>query len=83
LCRGSLYSNLTDITANDQKVSSEAVLCLTSTKLTGAITSVNTEKERSTFFERNNFSPTKKLLAETVMEEARKNNFVVKIQFSQ
>lgn len=45
-----LYCNLSDVIANGKKIKSEAVLCLTSSKLKGAITSSSTKKEISTSF---------------------------------
>lgn len=77
-----LYSNLTEVTVNDQKIKSEAVLCLTSSKLKGAITSSSTKNEISTFFEVNNFSTSQILLVETIITEAKQNKFIIKIQSS-
>ena len=77
-----LYSNLSEVTVNEKNVKSEAVLCLTSAKLNGAISSASDEKETADFFAENNFSAAQKLLVETVFAEAKHNNFSVKIQFS-
>ena len=77
-----LYSNLSEVTVNGNKMKSEAVLCLTSSKLKGAITSSSTEKEISAFFEENHFSSAQILLIETLIAEAIHNNFSIKIQFS-
>jgi len=77
-----LYSNLSEVTVNEKAIKSEAVLCLMSLKLKGAISSASAEKEISTFFDENNFSASQKLLIETVIAEAIQNNFVVKLQFS-
>ena len=77
-----LYSNLTEVIANGKKIKSEAVLSLTSTKLKGSITSLNTKKEISTFFEDNNFSTLQISLVETIFAEAKQNKFIIKIQFS-
>lgn len=77
-----LYCNLSEVTANGQKIKSEAVLCLTSSKLKGAINSSSTKKEIAHFFDENNFSTSQRLLIETVIEEANQNKFIVKIQFS-
>lgn len=46
-----LYCNLSDVTANGKKIKSEDVLCLTSAKLKGAVTSESTKKEIEEFFE--------------------------------
>ncbi len=77
-----LYCNLSEVTANGQKIKSEAVLCLTSSKLKGAINSSSTKKEVSHFFDENNFSAAQKGLIETVIAEANQNKFILKVQFS-
>lgn len=77
-----LYCNLSDVTANGKKIKSEAVLCLTSPKLKGAITSSSTKKEISAFLEVNKFSKQQISLVETIMAEAKQNKFIIKIQFS-
>ncbi len=77
-----LYCNLSEVTANGQKIKSEAVLCLTSSKLKGAINSSSTKKEISHFFDENNFSAAQKGLIETVIAEANQNKFILKVQFS-
>ena len=77
-----LYCNLSDVSANGKKIKSEAILSLTSTKLKGSITSLNTKKEISTFFEDNNFSTLQISLVETIFAEAKQNKFIIKIQFS-
>lgn len=77
-----LYCNLSEITANGQKIKSEAVLSLTSSKLKGAINSSSTKKEISLFFDENNFSTTQKALIETVIAEANQNKFIIQIQHS-
>jgi hypothetical protein len=77
-----LYCNLTSVTINGKKTASEAVLSLTSTKLKGAITSSNTKKEIHSFFEKNNFSNQQIIFVESVISEAKKNKFIIKIQHS-
>lgn len=77
-----LYSNLSEVIVNENKVESEAVLCLTSAKLKGAISSSSNEKEIADFLAENNFSNAQKLLIETVFAEAIENNFIVRLQFS-
>ena len=77
-----LYCNLSEVTANGQKIKSEAVLCLTSSKLKGAISSSSTKKEITYFFDENNLSASQKVLIETVIAEANQNKFIVKVQFS-
>jgi hypothetical protein len=77
-----LYCNLTEVTANGIKIKSEAVLCLTSSKLKGSISSNSIKSELTKFFKINNFSYTQILLVETVIKEATQNKFVIKIQYS-
>jgi len=77
-----LYCNLSDVSANGKKIKSEAVLFLTSTKLKGSINSSSTKKELSSFFEANKFTTKQILLVETIFTEAKRNKFIIKIQFS-
>jgi hypothetical protein len=77
-----LYSNLSEVTANAQTMKSEAVLCLTSSKLRGSVNSSSTKKEISDFFDENNFTDSQKRLVEIVIAEANQNKFMVKVQFS-
>jgi hypothetical protein len=77
-----LYCNLSEVTVNEQNIKSDAILCLTSSKLKGAIDSLSTEKEISHFFENNGFSLTQKELVATVIDEAIQNSFTVKVQYS-
>lgn len=77
-----LYCNLSNVTANGHKINSEAVLCLTSSKLKGAINSSSIEKEITHFFVENNLSASQKMLIETIFLEAKNNKFIIKIQYS-
>ncbi|NJM54268.1 MAG: hypothetical protein HC846_13335 [Blastocatellia bacterium] len=77
-----LYSNLSEVAVDEKEIPSEAVLCLTSDELKGAISSVSSVDEIADFFEENLFSSTQKQLIEIVISEARQNSFVVKVQFS-
>lgn len=77
-----LYCNLSKVVANGQQIKSEAVLCLTSSKLKGAISSSSNEKEMAHFFDENNFSVAQKELIATVLAEANQNKFILKVQFS-
>lgn len=77
-----LYSNLTDVKANNKNMKSCPVLLLTSSHLTGSIRSSDTKKERDNYFENNGLSSSQKEMIETVMTEAIKNNFTVKLQYS-
>ncbi len=77
-----LYSNLTDVSLNGKKLKSEAVLCLTSTKLIGEISSNSKEKDISTFFQTNNFTEIQFKLINKIFTEANNNNFIIKIKHS-
>lgn len=77
-----LYCNLSDVSVNGKKIKSEAILSLTSTKLKGSINSSSTKKEMTNFFEVNKFSKLQILLVETIFTEAKRNKFIIKIQFS-
>jgi len=76
-----LYSNLKYVTIGGKKTSCKAILSLTSTKLEGSITSLNAKKDIQTFFEKNNFSSQQKLLVESIISEAKKNRFIINIQY--
>lgn len=78
-----LFSNLTLVTIKGKKINSEAVLSLTSTKINGAINSKDTKKDILNFIERNNFTQQQKLLVDSLISEAKKNKFLIKIQHSQ
>ena len=77
-----LYCNLTDVTVNGIKIKCEAVLCLTSSKLKGGISSFSTKSELSTFFAKNNLSESQIFLIETVIAEAKQNKFIIKVKYS-
>ncbi len=77
-----LYCNLSEVIVDGKEIKSEAVLSLTSAKLKGAIDSSSTKEEISAFIQENKISASQETLIETVIAEARKNNFVVRIQFS-
>ncbi|MDO9153588.1 MAG: hypothetical protein Q7U47_07775 [Paludibacter sp.] len=77
-----LYSNLSEVTVNGVKMESEAVLCLTSTKLIGGISSNGTKSELTKFLVDNKLSDSQKLLLETIFAEAKQNKFTIKVQHS-
>jgi len=77
-----LYCNLSEVVVDGQALKSAAVLSLTSAKLKGAIDSSSTNEEISDFVRKNNISGSQQALIETVIAEARQNNFTVRIQFS-
>lgn len=77
-----LYSNLSEVAVDGKPLKSEAVLSLTSSKLKGAIDNSSNKDETAKFFIENKFSAAQKTLIETVIAEAKQNNFSVKILFS-
>ncbi|MHB8261678.1 MAG: hypothetical protein ACYDCN_16740 [Bacteroidia bacterium] len=77
-----LYCNLSEVIANGNKTKSEAILCLTSSKLIGGITSSSTKGELTTFYTNNNLSASQIILIDTVIAEAKQNNFIIKVQYS-
>lgn len=77
-----LYSNLIDVKVNNKKMESCPVLKLTSSHLLGSISSSDTKNKRDKYFEKNKLSFFQKTMIETVMREASKNNFIVKLQYS-
>ncbi len=77
-----LYCNLSEVTVDGKEMKSEAVLSLTSAKLKGAINSSSTKEEISNFVKENKISASQETLIETVIAEAKENNFIVRIQFS-
>lgn len=77
-----LYCNLKDVTINGEKIKSEAILSLTSSKLKGSISSKSAKGDLTNFFKNNNLSNTHILLVETIIKEAKQNKFIIKIQYS-
>lgn len=77
-----LYSNLTDVKVNGKNIKSRPVLLLTSSHLKGDVSSQDKKTDRETFFDKNNFTSSQKLLAEELITEAKQNKFIVKIQYS-
>ncbi|MCX6279957.1 MAG: hypothetical protein NT004_17980 [Bacteroidetes bacterium] len=77
-----LYCNLSEVTADSKKIKSEAILCLTSSKLKGGITSSSSKSELSEFFKNNSLSVSQILLIETIIAEAKQNKFIIKVQYS-
>lgn len=77
-----LYSNLTSVTANKKKITSVAVLSLTSSKLKGSVSSTDNKTTISAFFTKNKFTTSQIKLVNEVFEEANQNNFIVQLGFS-
>jgi hypothetical protein len=78
-----LYSNLSEVTVNDRKMNSEAVLVLTSTKINGKISSKSSAREKSDFISNNHFLLAQSGLIDLLFREAEENNFTVQIVYAQ
>ncbi|MDR1182646.1 MAG: hypothetical protein LBL13_11770 [Bacteroidales bacterium] len=77
-----LYSNLQDVEINGQKMTSQSVLSLTSTKLVEEITSKTCSADKEKFIAENNFTPDLQMLISTLFREANENNFTVKMGYA-
>lgn len=77
-----LYSNLKDVKANGIEMNSCPILLLTSSHLTGSLSSLDSKNKRDKYFKSNKFSASQIAIMETVITEANKNNFTVKLQYS-
>jgi len=78
-----LFSNLTNVTADEVTVKSTAMLVLTSPCIKGMVMSSDCAQSCDTFLKRNEFSITQQGLIKTLFEEANRNNFIVEIRNSQ
>lgn len=77
-----LYSNLNNVSFEDNTYQSLAVLNLTSNKLKSEINSKSSVIEINKFIELNNLNEKQKAVINIIFEEANKNNFLIKIQHS-
>ncbi len=77
-----LYCNLIDVKVNNKRIKSCPVLLLTSSRLTDSMSSLDTKQKRDKYFEKNKFSNSQKTMIETLITEANKNNFIVKLIYS-
>ncbi|HPS28984.1 MAG TPA: hypothetical protein PLZ43_01930 [bacterium] len=77
-----LYCNLSEVIVDGVKMASTALLNLTSSKLIGDINSKSSVKEIKEFFEKNHLSKLQIKLVDTLMDEAKQNNFTIKIQYA-
>ena len=77
-----LYSNLTQVRANEKIFKSKPVLKLTSSMLNGRISSTSSFAELDLFFYGNQFTNAQKEFIGVLLEEARENHFIVQIEYS-
>jgi hypothetical protein len=77
-----LYCNLKEVQADGRKTKHCPVLRLTSSKLKGSITSLDSKSKRDIYFEKNKFTETQIKTMKTVINEANKNKIIVKLQYS-
>jgi hypothetical protein len=74
-----LYSNLCEVVINGKKMKSQAVLNLTSPKISGEISSKDPAWERGDFLLLNNFPQEQIRFIDVLLDEAVENGFTVKI----
>lgn len=77
-----LFSNLSNVTIDNQSVKYKAILVLTSAKIKGQIYSSDSENNFDTFISKNKFDTRQSNFIKTLFNEATNNNFIVQIQFS-
>ena len=74
-----LYSNLKNVRVGNESVSSKPVLRLTSSKIEGNISSESDSAEIDKFLVINRFNTNQKGFVQKLFQEARENNFEIKI----
>ena len=74
-----LYTNLENVTIDENSFLSLPVLRLTSERIAGELSSNSTEQERERFFRVNNFNERQASLMQNLFAEAFENNFVVSL----
>ncbi len=74
-----LYTNLENVTINDNSFISLPILRLTSEKIIGEIYSNSVEAEQKQFFQTNNFNHRQTELVQNLFAEAKENNFTVNL----
>lgn len=77
-----LYTNICDVRVNNQKVTTYPKLLLTSSNLTGILTSNSPLEERTIFYQNNNIKQSNINDIETILEEAQINKFEIIIQYA-
>jgi hypothetical protein len=75
-----LYSNLCEVEVNGKKMKSQAVLNLTSPKISGEISSEIPVLDRAAFLLDNNFSQKQTVFINTLLDESIENGFMIKIK---
>ncbi|MGI8494016.1 MAG: hypothetical protein ACR2L1_01725, partial [Pyrinomonadaceae bacterium] len=75
-----LYSNLKNARVGNESVSVRAVLRLTSSRIEGGIASDSELKDVEDFLQINRFNTNQKGFITKLFQEARGNNFVIKIE---
>lgn len=77
-----LYTNLKEVFINNKEYKPIPVLKLTSTKLTSSISSNNNPDKIAEFITQHDFSISQKEIIEKLFDEAKKNDFLAKIEKS-
>lgn len=75
-----LYSNLQNVRIGGDAVSSKPVLRLTSNKISGAISAKSSAADIENFFQTNQFNANQKGFIQKLFDEARANNFEIRIE---
>lgn len=75
-----LFSNLSSVFVDNEQKKCKAKLSLTSEKIIGLITSEKTDNEIESFFNSNRLSSKQKKLVNTIINEARENNFILELK---
>ena len=75
-----LYTNLKDVFINDKVYQPIPVIKLTSTKLKGLISSVDSSDKINAFISKNDFSKNQKEMIKDLIIEANENKFLVNIE---
>lgn len=77
-----LYSNLSEVFIGAKKYDSKSILKLTSPLINGSINTKSSKKDISSFFVNNKFSESQIKLIESLFEESKHNNFIIKLEHS-
>ncbi|VAX41721.1 hypothetical protein MNBD_PLANCTO02-2495 [hydrothermal vent metagenome] len=75
-----LYSNLENVTVKNHQYSPVPVLKLTSSIISGKITSQSSRKEIDCFIQQNQYQGKKKIDLEYILQEGRNNNILIRIE---
>ncbi len=72
-----LYCNLKNLTVNDKSYNSIPVLKLTSSKLTGSLSSNSNDEDKKNFFSHNKLTKNQIIFLKTLFIESKENKFII------